>query len=167
MEDANARNDGKREPSINRVAEAARANGHCQLATPYLAPWFAHPAWGVLLCAAYPLFILTPLSAFAVLSPHSHLHNQTRRPCDGSRPIWPVLPRFPPQCPRLSICRRRRRDHAHHEHVKAHARPTRSPPKSAGCYSSTPTAKRRTLSFGVNWSRCNPTALPFSGRSMS
>jgi predicted ferric reductase len=73
MEDANARDDWNPELSKDRVAEAARANGHCQSTTSYLAPWFAHPAWGVLLCAAYPLFILSPLVAFAVLSPHSHL----------------------------------------------------------------------------------------------
>jgi len=37
--------------------------------TPYHAPWFASVAWGALLCAAYPLLILTPLVALAILSP--------------------------------------------------------------------------------------------------
>jgi predicted ferric reductase len=31
------------------------------LFTPYHAPWFANMAWGVVLCASYPLLILTPL----------------------------------------------------------------------------------------------------------
>ena len=38
---------------------------------PYHAPWFASVAWGALLCAAYPLIILTPLAAFAIVSPTS------------------------------------------------------------------------------------------------
>jgi predicted ferric reductase len=40
--------------------------------TPYRAPWFAGAAWGTLLCVAYPLLILAPLTAFAALSPHSY-----------------------------------------------------------------------------------------------
>jgi predicted ferric reductase len=37
---------------------------------PYCAPWFAGVAWGIFLCAAYPLLILTPLAALAILSPN-------------------------------------------------------------------------------------------------
>jgi predicted ferric reductase len=50
----------------------ARLAGEGQSATPYRAPWFAGAVWGTLLCVAYPLLILTPLAAFAALSPHSH-----------------------------------------------------------------------------------------------
>jgi predicted ferric reductase len=39
---------------------------------PYCAPWFAGAAWGTVLGVAYPLLILTPLAAFAALSPHPH-----------------------------------------------------------------------------------------------
>jgi predicted ferric reductase len=38
---------------------------------PYRSPWFASVAWGVFLCAAYPLLILTPLAVFAITSPTS------------------------------------------------------------------------------------------------
>src|SRR5690349_21584352 len=38
---------------------------------PYRAPWFAGIAWGALLCVTYPLLILTPLTVFAIVSPHS------------------------------------------------------------------------------------------------
>jgi predicted ferric reductase len=56
------------------VAETDVAKTACEpdLYQPYRAPWFACPVWGVLLCAAYPLLILTPLALFAILSPHSH-----------------------------------------------------------------------------------------------
>jgi predicted ferric reductase len=50
----------------------ARPAGDGQSPTLYCAPWFAGAAWGTLLCVAYPLLILTPLTAFAALSPHSH-----------------------------------------------------------------------------------------------
>jgi predicted ferric reductase len=57
----------------NRSSDGARsAGGDSPSSAPYRAPWFAGVAWGVLLCAAYPLLILTPLAAFAALSPHSH-----------------------------------------------------------------------------------------------
>jgi predicted ferric reductase len=49
----------------------ARPASAGQSPTPYRAPWFAGAAWGTLLCAAYPSMILTPLTAFAALSPHS------------------------------------------------------------------------------------------------
>ena len=39
--------------------------------TPYHAPWFASVAWGALLCAAYPLLILTPLAVFTLAAPNS------------------------------------------------------------------------------------------------
>jgi predicted ferric reductase len=57
----------------NALSEGRSANGGCQWSSVYRAPWFAHSAWGSLLCTTYPLLILGPLSTFAVLSPHSHL----------------------------------------------------------------------------------------------
>jgi predicted ferric reductase len=45
--------------------------GNPGLFTPYHAPWFAGGAWGALLCATYPLLILTPLALFALVSPNS------------------------------------------------------------------------------------------------
>ena len=57
----------------NRSSDGARsAGGDSPSSAPYRAPWFAGVAWGVLLCAAYPLLILAPLTVFAALSPHSH-----------------------------------------------------------------------------------------------
>jgi predicted ferric reductase len=53
------------------LSEAASYAGDGRSPTPYRAPWFAGPAWGTLLCVAYPLLLLTPLTAFAILSPHS------------------------------------------------------------------------------------------------
>jgi predicted ferric reductase len=38
----------------------------------YRAPWFAGVAWSALLCAAYPLLILTPLGMVAIVSPNSN-----------------------------------------------------------------------------------------------
>jgi predicted ferric reductase len=57
----------KRDPDEARSAEA-----NTEAFTPYQPPWFAGAAWGTLLCAAYPLLILTPLALFAVVSPNSH-----------------------------------------------------------------------------------------------
>jgi predicted ferric reductase len=51
--------------------EARPAGGVRRSFAPYRAPWFAGVAWGALLCAAYPLLILTPLAVFAVGSPNS------------------------------------------------------------------------------------------------
>jgi predicted ferric reductase len=59
-------------PSIRCSGEARPAGGDSQAPPRYHAPWFASVAWGALLCAIYPLLILTPLVAFAVLSPRSH-----------------------------------------------------------------------------------------------
>jgi predicted ferric reductase len=61
-----------RELSNRFVGEARPGGGGSQSAGPYHAPWYAGAAWGALLCAVYPLLILSPLLAFAVLSPHSH-----------------------------------------------------------------------------------------------
>jgi predicted ferric reductase len=47
------------------------AGGDAQMPAPYRAPWFASGAWGAVLCAAYPVLILSPLALFTVLSPHS------------------------------------------------------------------------------------------------
>jgi predicted ferric reductase len=65
---------GARGPELsNSYSDAVRpVGGDSQPPTPHRAPWFASTAWGALLCAAYPLLILTPLTAFAVLSPRSH-----------------------------------------------------------------------------------------------
>ncbi len=65
---------GVREPeAANRFSDEARLSDDIsQLPPPYIAPWFAGRAWGALLAAAYPVLILTPLAAFAALSPDSH-----------------------------------------------------------------------------------------------
>jgi predicted ferric reductase len=52
--------------------EARRAGSAPQSPVPYRARWFASAAWGLALCAAYPVLVLTPLAVFAVLSPRSH-----------------------------------------------------------------------------------------------
>src|SRR6516164_5484800 len=72
MEHTDASRASKLEPPSRFSTEAAPAGGDSQSPAPYRAPWFAGAAWGALLCAAYPLLILTPLTAFAALSPHSH-----------------------------------------------------------------------------------------------
>jgi predicted ferric reductase len=59
------------EHSKGASGEAKPADGNPGSFTPYQAPWFAGAAWGALLCAAYPLLILTPLAVFAIASPHS------------------------------------------------------------------------------------------------
>jgi predicted ferric reductase len=60
------------EGSNGACSEAMPAGGNAPSFTPYRAPWFAGVAWGALLCAAYPLLILTPLAVFAVASPDSY-----------------------------------------------------------------------------------------------
>jgi predicted ferric reductase len=72
MEHTDAPGTKKPEPSGRLAGGARPAGGDSQSPAPYRAPWFAGAAWGALLCAAYPLLILTPLTAFAALSPHSH-----------------------------------------------------------------------------------------------
>jgi predicted ferric reductase len=47
--------------------------GDAQAPIPYRAPWFASSTWGALLSVTYPVLILTPLTALALLSPH-HQH---------------------------------------------------------------------------------------------
>jgi predicted ferric reductase len=65
---------GARDPEFPNTSSAGASlpGGDFPSPAPYHAPWFAGAAWGVLLCAAYPLLILAPLAAFADLSPHSH-----------------------------------------------------------------------------------------------
>jgi predicted ferric reductase len=65
---------GARQPELSNgsASAARRAGGDRQSPAPYRAPWFAGAAWGALLCTAYPVLILTPLAAFALLTPHSH-----------------------------------------------------------------------------------------------
>jgi predicted ferric reductase len=58
---------------------------------PYRAPWFACPVWGVVLCAAYPLLILTPLTLFAVLSPGSHHRPMAEIGMDCAAVAFPIL----------------------------------------------------------------------------
>jgi predicted ferric reductase len=72
MEHTNAPDARQPELSHRFAGEARPAGGNSQSPAPYRAPWFASGAWGALLCAAYPLLILTPLTTFAILSPHSH-----------------------------------------------------------------------------------------------
>ena len=64
---------GARELVFSKVAsgEARPAGGDLRSFAAYRAPWFAGVAWGALLCAAYPLLIVTPLAVFAVASPNS------------------------------------------------------------------------------------------------
>jgi predicted ferric reductase len=54
-------------------------------------PWFAGAAWGVLLCVAYPLLILVPLTAFADLSPHSHHPLAAEIGVDGAVVAFTIL----------------------------------------------------------------------------
>ena len=72
MEQTDAPGAGKPELSDRQFGEARPAGGDSQPPLPYRAPWFASATWGALLCAAYPLLTLAPLTAFAVFSPHSH-----------------------------------------------------------------------------------------------
>jgi predicted ferric reductase len=51
--------------------EATPAGRDLRSFVPYCAPWFAGVAWGTLLCATYPLLILTPLTVFAFVLPNS------------------------------------------------------------------------------------------------
>jgi predicted ferric reductase len=62
---------------VNELEHAKGASGQARSAegnpgpfVPYHPPWFAGVAWGALLCAAYPLLILTPLAVFALASPN-------------------------------------------------------------------------------------------------
>jgi predicted ferric reductase len=59
-------------PSGGASGGARPADGDPGSFTPYHAPWFAGVTWGTLLCAAYPLLILTPLAVFAIASPNSN-----------------------------------------------------------------------------------------------
>src|SRR5689334_1402055 len=64
--------------SLGASGVARPADGNPGSFGPYQVPWFARAAWGGLLCAAYPLLILTPLAVFAVSSPTSG-HSRTVR----------------------------------------------------------------------------------------
>jgi len=57
--------------SKGAAEEARPPGGDQETFGPFRAPWFAGAAWGALLCAAYPLLIVTPLAVFAVASPNS------------------------------------------------------------------------------------------------
>ena len=57
--------------SKEAAGEARSAGGNLGSFAQYRAPWFAGVAWGALLCAAYPLLMMTPLVVFAVASPNS------------------------------------------------------------------------------------------------
>jgi predicted ferric reductase len=72
MEHMDAPGSKERELSNRASGEARPAGGNPPVPAPYRAPWFAGAAWGVLLGAAYPVLIFTPLAAFAALSPQSH-----------------------------------------------------------------------------------------------
>src|ERR1700693_4812402 len=75
---------------VAETAAAKPASGP-GLYQPYRAPWFASPVWGVLLCAAYPLLILTPLALFAILSPHSHHVPLVEIGMDCAAVAFPIL----------------------------------------------------------------------------
>jgi predicted ferric reductase len=51
---------------------SSHGQGEQECFRPYQAPWFAGLWWGALLCAIYPVLILTPLLLFAVMSPVSN-----------------------------------------------------------------------------------------------
>ncbi len=70
------------------AAKPASGSGSYQ---PYRAPWFACPVWGALLCAAYPLLILTPLTLFAILSPVSHHAPLVEIGMDCAAVAFPIL----------------------------------------------------------------------------
>jgi predicted ferric reductase len=72
MEHTEAPGTKKPELMSSSSSDARPAGGDSSSSVPFRAPWFAGPAWGGLLCAAYALLILTPLAAFAILAPHSH-----------------------------------------------------------------------------------------------
>jgi predicted ferric reductase len=73
MAHPNAPDDRKPVCADDFSSETTAADGDPALPTPYRAPWFAGAAWGALLCAAYPVLLLTPLTVLAVLSPgHRH-----------------------------------------------------------------------------------------------
>jgi predicted ferric reductase len=63
---------GASELDLSKMAfeEARPAGDDLEFFAPYRAPWFAGVAWGVLLCVAYPILIITPLAVFAVASPN-------------------------------------------------------------------------------------------------
>jgi predicted ferric reductase len=65
---------GTKKPELSKRSgrEAEPAGGHAPSPAPYRAPWYAGGAWGALLCAAYPVLILTPLAVLALLAPRSH-----------------------------------------------------------------------------------------------
>jgi predicted ferric reductase len=52
--------------------ERDHAEGEQGCFRPYESPWFAGVVWGALLCAAYPMLVLTPLVLFAVTSPNTN-----------------------------------------------------------------------------------------------
>jgi len=54
--------------SLREKASAASESGPADL---WRTPWFARGTWGTLLCALYPLLVLTPLIVFAVALPPS------------------------------------------------------------------------------------------------
>lgn len=62
-----------KEPDIAKGASRvdSPADYNPESFAPYHVPRFAGVAWGVLVCAAYPLLIVTPLALFAMTSPTS------------------------------------------------------------------------------------------------
>jgi predicted ferric reductase len=72
MENAVAFDGEQPEPSNKGSGEGKGADGNPGSLTPYHAPWFASTAWGVLLSAAYPLLILTPLAVITIALPSSN-----------------------------------------------------------------------------------------------
>jgi predicted ferric reductase len=91
MEHTGALGAGKPEPSNRFSGEARLPNGDSQSPTQYRAPWFASVVWGAMLCAGYPLLILTPLLVFAALSPHSHRPLAAEMGVDGAVVAFTLL----------------------------------------------------------------------------
>ena len=75
---------------VAETAAAKPASGPVSY-PPYRAPWFASRVWGVLLCAAYPLLILTPLALLAILSPGSHHPPLVEIGMDCALVAFPIL----------------------------------------------------------------------------
>jgi predicted ferric reductase len=70
---------------------AQRIEGKPGSLTPYQAPWFAGVVWGALLCAAYPVLILTPLALFAIASPNSNRAPIAEMGVDGALVAFAIL----------------------------------------------------------------------------
>jgi predicted ferric reductase len=62
----------EQEPPEDGSGTLRTAATHSGPFRPYQAHWFASTAWGALLCAVYPVLVLTPLAVFALISPKAN-----------------------------------------------------------------------------------------------